>query len=57
MKLNNFWLMKAGEKKLLNIIEWAQKNHIRVENLTYSEIRQAIKYEPTSPTHYKKTAE
>ena len=43
MRLSNFWLIKAREKVLLKIVEWAQKNGKVVQNLTQDEVREALK--------------
>ena len=42
MKLRNFWLVKAKEKTLLKIVEWAQKHQRKVEELTFDEIKEAL---------------
>ena len=39
----NFWLKKKREKQLLKIIQWAQKNKIKVESLNKINIYQALK--------------
>ena len=43
MRLINFWLLKSKEKQLIKIIEWAQKNNIKVENLSEKDIKEALK--------------
>ena len=43
MILNNIWLLKAKEKSLLKIVEWAQANKKKVENLTKSDIIEALR--------------
>ena len=43
MRLSNFWLIKAKEKTLLKIVEWAQKNGREVKNLSQEEVREALK--------------
>lgn len=43
MRLLNFWLLKAKEKSLLKIVEWAQKNNRKVEELTQAEIKEALR--------------
>jgi hypothetical protein len=43
MRLNNIWLLKAKEKMLLKIVDWAQKNQRRVETLSHKEIIEAIR--------------
>jgi hypothetical protein len=43
MHLRNFWLVKAKEKNLLKIVEWAQRNGLKVENLTRKEVIEALK--------------
>jgi hypothetical protein len=42
MKLKNFWLQKIREKSLLKIVEWAQKNGKKVEDLSRDDVREAI---------------
>ncbi len=42
MKLRNPWLQKVREKTLLKIVEWAQKNKKKIEELTPDEVREAI---------------
>jgi len=42
MKLRNPWLQKVREKTLLKIVEWAQKNHKKIEDLTKDDVREAI---------------
>ncbi len=39
----NFWLLKSKEKNLLKIVAWAQQNNVKVENLTISEMKFALK--------------
>jgi hypothetical protein len=43
MRLSNFWLIKANEKSLLKIVEWAQKNGRQVKSLTQEEVKEALK--------------
>jgi hypothetical protein len=43
MRLRNFWLLKAKEKNLLKVVEWAQKNRKKVEELTVAEIKEALR--------------
>jgi hypothetical protein len=43
MRLSNFWLIKANEKVLLKIVEWAQRNQRSVQSLTQAEVREALK--------------
>jgi len=43
MRLLNFWLLKAKEKSLLKIVDWAQRNQRKVEELTEAEIREALR--------------
>jgi hypothetical protein len=43
MRLLNFWLLKAKEKTLLKIVDWAHKNKKRVEFLTKQDIAEALK--------------
>jgi hypothetical protein len=38
----NFWL-KEKEPVLLKVIDWAQKHGVKVENISKSEIREAVK--------------
>lgn len=42
MKFRNFWLLKAKEKSILKVVEWAQRNRIKVEELTYKDIKRAM---------------
>ena len=39
MRLNNIWLIRAREKLLMKIVGWAQRNRIKVENLTTEEVK------------------
>lgn len=43
MRLINFWLLKAKEKNLLKIVDWAQRNQRKVEELTKSDMREALR--------------
>jgi len=43
MRLINFWLLKAKEKSLLKIVDWAQKNGRKVEELTRAEVKEALR--------------
>jgi hypothetical protein len=43
IKLNNFWLLKSKEKTIIKIVEWAQKNRIKIEALTNKAISTAIR--------------
>ncbi len=45
MKYRNFWTTKSKEKLLIKIIQWAQKNNIKVESLTKTEINCALREE------------
>jgi len=45
MRYKNFWIIKSKEKLLVKIIQWAQKNNIKVESLTKIEINYALKEE------------
>jgi hypothetical protein len=45
MKYRNFWTTKSKEKLLIKIIQWAQKNNIKVESLTKIEINCALREE------------
>lgn len=42
MKFINFWLIKAKEKNLIKIVEWAQKHDRKVQSLTIDEVKQAL---------------
>ncbi len=48
MRLNNIWLIRGREKLLMKIVGWAQRNKIKVENLTPEEIKLIL-----SPTLYR----
>lgn len=39
MRLNNFWLIYKRRAFLLRVIEWAQKNKVRVQDLTIEQIK------------------
>lgn len=41
--MSNFWLIKEREAIYLRIIRWAQRNRVKVEALTQSEICEVIK--------------
>lgn len=43
MEYINFWTNRSKEKLLIKIIEWAQRNKIKVESLTKTEISFALK--------------
>lgn len=45
MRFKNFWLLKHDEKSILKIVQWAQKNGIKVESLSKQDIIQALKEE------------
>jgi hypothetical protein len=42
MRLRNFWLQKIREKTLLKIVEWAQRNLKRIEELSRADVREAL---------------
>jgi hypothetical protein len=42
MKLINFWLIKAKEKILIKIVEWAQRNNKRIDELSNVQIKQIL---------------
>jgi len=42
MRYKNFWSTKRKEKIMLKIIQWARKNHKKVELLTKEEIAHAL---------------
>jgi len=42
-QLTNAWLRKILETKLVQIVEWAQKNKKKVEDLTEEEVKEALK--------------
>lgn len=41
--LKNFWLVKAKEKNILKVVEWAHKNKKQVLSLEIYEIIDALK--------------
>jgi len=41
--LTNHWLGQAKEKWLIKVVEWAQKQGIKIENLSKKQILEAIK--------------
>jgi hypothetical protein len=43
MGFTNIWLRKTKEIQLLKIVEWAQRNKIKVENLTEDNINDALR--------------
>jgi hypothetical protein len=45
MRYKNFWTIKSKEKLLIKIIQWAQRNNVKVESLTKTEINCALKEE------------
>ena len=45
MKLKNYWLLKKEEKSIFRIVQWSQRNRIRVETLTKKEMLCALKEE------------
>lgn len=38
----NFWLMKAKERNILKVVEFAHRNQISVEDLTKEQIIQGL---------------
>jgi hypothetical protein len=45
MRYKNFWTIRKKEKLMLKVVQWAQKNHKKVELLTKEDIFLAIKEE------------
>ena len=43
MKLRNFWLNRKNEKNLLKVVEWAHRQGVLIEDLTASNIIEAVK--------------
>lgn len=43
MRYKNFWLMKAREKNILKVVEWAHRNGRMVESLTKKEVVEALR--------------
>ena len=43
MGFTNIWLRKTKEIQLLRVIEWTQRNKVKVEDLTKDNIDDAIK--------------
>jgi len=41
-QLTNPWLRKLQETKLVRIVEWAQKNGKKVEDLTERDVKDAL---------------
>jgi len=41
-QLTNMWIRRMLETKLVQIVEWAQKNKKRVEDLTEEEVQEAL---------------
>lgn len=41
----NYW-KKEKESIIIKIVDWAHRNHIKVENLTKDQIKQAVKGRP-----------
>lgn len=38
MTFKNFWLARRHEKNILKVMEWAQRNSIKIEDLTAQQI-------------------
>jgi len=38
MKFKNIWLIRANEKRLLQIVQWAQKQNRKVESIKKEEL-------------------
>jgi hypothetical protein len=45
MKFKNYWLLQKEEKFILKIVQWSQRNKIKVESLTKKEMLCALKEE------------
>ena len=43
MGFTNIWLRKTKEIQLLRVVEWAQRNKVKVEDLTQDNIDDALK--------------
>jgi len=43
IKINNFWLLKKKEKTIVKVVEWAQRNGVKIESLTSKTILTAIR--------------
>ena len=41
--MTNFWLAKENEEKWLKVVRWAQKNRIKVEDLSKNQIEEILK--------------
>jgi len=46
--LTNTWLRKANESRVLTIVKWAQDHKIKVEDLTYENLLEALNEESVS---------
>jgi DNA repair photolyase len=41
--MKNFWLIKRKEKLMIRVVQWAQRNKMKVELLTKQDILNALK--------------
>lgn len=51
MKLRNFWITKSNEKNILKVVEWAHRQGILIENLTDTQVIEALKAYLRDPSH------
>ena len=51
MKLRNFWLNKTNETNILKVVEWAHRRGLPIQNLTASNIVEAMKSYLRDPSH------
>lgn len=42
MNIKNIWLAKSEEKNLLKVVEWAHRQSLLIENLSHSNIIEAL---------------
>jgi hypothetical protein len=39
----NYWLLLEHQAAYLRVVRWAQKNRIKVEDLTYAQINEVLR--------------